>query len=109
MTSEKLQTLRTDSESAVDGGAILELLATMREAGLERSMDTGMPLPDLSIHTEELNKAWIEMTVAGGEAMGSTASNDTLTAWKTACDTFEALMRAENDAHEASVAASTEE
>ena len=109
MTSEKLQTLRTDSESAVDGGAILELLATMREAGLERSMDTGMPLPDLSIHTEELNKAWIEMTVAGVEAMGSTASNDTLTAWKTACDTFEALMRAENDAHEASVAASTEE
>ena len=109
MTSEKLQTLRTDSESTVDGGAILELLATMREAGLERSMDTGMPLPDLGIHTKELNKAWVEMTIAGVEAMSSTASNDTLTAWKTTCDAFETLMRAENDAHEASVAASTAE
>ena len=99
---QALRALRADV-----GRPPTEQLAAMRRAQLLVSLDSGLALPDLIPHSDEVIAAWWRMHLAGVDAMEgfhsdgddnerrtTTEQAHALAAWKSACAVFATQMEA---------------
>ena len=89
--TEKLAELRAASTSANANRLPVELIRSLRCGGLERSIDSGMPLPKVDACSQAVLEAWWKMQLAGVAALAST---EKLVAWNATCQAFEAARRA---------------
>ena len=89
--TDELAALRKASTTANANRLPVELIRSLRCGGLERSIDSGMPLPNVDACSPVVLDAWWKMHLAGVAALAST---EKLAAWNATCLVFGAARQA---------------
>ena len=89
VTLPQLAALRKANTPANANGPPVELIRALRRGGLERSIDSGLALPNVDACSQPQLVAWWKMHVAGVAAL---TNAEALQQWMAACRAFEGTL-----------------